>query len=456
MKKITLSDATLSIANQQDVSLSFRERLAIAEKLDLVKVDAIELPLLANLKENEVICHTISKSVKNAVVKIPVGDEVEGVKDAYLCVKDAVKPCLQVVMPVSTAQMEYFYHLKSSAMLEKIANLVESAKLLHEEVEFCALDAFRAEEGFIQKVAQKVEESGATAITISDEAGDAFPEEYEIIVKKIKSVCNLKVLVKPSDKLKLGASCALSAIKAGADGIVTSSIGEYLSSATLADITRSKKYDMDAEVTVDVTKVKTILSSIENSANEDEGISTAKTNATVGKETSMTEIVSIIKNLGYELSDEDNGKVYEEFKRVASKKEEIEIKELEAIIASTAMQVPSTYHLVNYVVNSGNIIPATANVTLEKNGEKFTGVSTGDGPIDAAFHAIEQVIGHHYELDDFQVHAVTKGREAVGSSIIRLRAEGKLYPGNGVSTDIVGACIRAYINALNKIVFEGE
>ena len=118
------------------------------------------------------------------------------------------------------------------------------------------------------------------------------------------------------------------------------------------------------------------------------------------------------------------------------------------------MQVPSTYHLVNYVVNSGNIIPATANVTLERDGEKFTGVSTGDGPIDAAFHAIEQVIGHHYELDDFQVHAVTKGRGAVGSSIIRLRANGKLYPGNGVSTDIVGACIRAYVNALNKIVYE--
>ena len=144
-----------------------------------------------------------------------------------------------------------------------------------------------------------------------------------------------------------------------------------------------------------------------------------------------------------------------EIKKLTLRKESIDLKELEAVIASTTMQVPSTYHLVNYVVNSGNIIPATANVTLEKDGQKFTGVSTGDGPIDAAFHAIEQIIGHHYELDDFQVHAVTKGRGAVGSSIIRLRADGKLYPGNGVSTDIVGACIRAYINALNKIVYEG-
>ena len=176
----------------------------------------------------------------------------------------------------------------------------------------------------------------------------------------------------------------------------------------------------------------------------------------IGKNADLKDIVVAVKQLGYELSETDLGNVYEEFKKLIANKESIDKKELEAIVASTAMQVPSTYHLINYVVTSSNIIPATANVTLEKDGERFTGVSTGDGPIDAAFHAIEQIVGHHYELDDFQVHAVTKGREAVGSSIIRLRADGKLYPGNGVSTDIVGACLRAYINALNKIVYEGN
>ena len=168
----------------------------------------------------------------------------------------------------------------------------------------------------------------------------------------------------------------------------------------------------------------------------------------------LKDVITVSKKLGYDLTDEDYGKVYEEFKRVITKKEVIGSTELDAIIASTAMQVPSTYHLVTYVVNNGNIIPATANVTLERDGEKFSGVSTGDGPIDAAFHAIEQIIGHHYELDDFQIHSVTKGREAVGSSVIRLRANGKLYSGNGVSTDIISACIRAYVNALNKIVYE--
>ena len=91
---------------------------------------------------------------------------------------------------------------------------------------------------------------------------------------------------------------------------------------------------------------------------------------------------------------------------------------------------------------------------LEKDGKRLGGVCAGDGPIDAAFLAIEQIIGHHYELDDFQIQAVTEGREAMGSALVKLRSGGKLYSGNGISTDVIGASIRAYISALNKIVYE--
>jgi 2-isopropylmalate synthase len=93
-------------------------------------------------------------------------------------------------------------------------------------------------------------------------------------------------------------------------------------------------------------------------------------------------------------------------------------------------------------------------IVLKKNDEIICGVSAGDGPIDSAFRAIEQCIGHHYELDDYQVQSVTEGKEALGSALVRLRVGGKLYAGNGTSTDIIAASIRAYINALNKIVFE--
>ena len=159
--------------------------------------------------------------------------------------------------------------------------------------------------------------------------------------------------------------------------------------------------------------------------------------------------------MGYDLTEEDCVKVYEEFLRVASKKT-VESKELEAIVASVALQVPPTYKLASYVINNGNIISSSAQITLEKNGEIMQGICLGDGPIAASFLAIEQIIGYHYELDDFQIQSVTQGKEAVGNALVKLRQGGKLYSGNGISTDIIGASIRAYINAVNKIVYEEE
>ena len=450
MRKISVSDVTFKSIKDQDFALTFREKLSIAEKLDTLRLNAIELPALSNSKEDEIIYRTIAQSLKNSTVKIAVGDSLESIKSAYQCVQSADKVCLQVAMPVSTAQMEYFYHVKAPKMLEKIGALVKSASEICEAVEVVALDAFRAEEGFIELVAKRAEENGAKELTVCDDAGDAMPEDFALIVKK------MKVSVLPSNKLSLSAACAISAIKAGADGVKTAIGGNYLSVEVFAEIVRAKKYQLDIDADVDVTNVKTSMQDIVGVADASLPATEKSTQGVIEGKATFEQVYGAIKQLGYELSDVDAGKVYDEFKKLATQKEKIDVKELEALVASTAMQVPSTYHLVNYVVNSGNIILATANVTLEKNGEQFTGVSTGDGPIDAAFHAIEQIIGHHYELDDFQVHAVTKGRGAVGSSIIRLRADGKLYPGNGVSTDIVGACIRAYINALNKIVYEGE
>ena len=95
-----------------------------------------------------------------------------------------------------------------------------------------------------------------------------------------------------------------------------------------------------------------------------------------------------------------------------------------------------------------------AQVEIEKDGEIRHGVSIGDGPIDAAFLAVERVIGTHYELDDFRIASVTRGQEAMGEALVRLRSNGRVYSGTGASTDIIGASLKAYVTALNKIVFE--
>lgn len=456
MKKIQVSDVTLRVwAEEMKKELSFREKIAVANGLQKIGVNAVELPVNSG-KEECVVCKTISEDL-TATVTVCAGSNVNEAENVFSSVSNAKSKRLQVSVPVSTVQMEYAFHLKAPKMLGKIATMISDAKKICADVEFVAKDATRAEDGFLLECVKTACENGATVVTLCDDAGDCFPNEFAKIVKQIKEGCNVNLFVQPSDKLKMSSAIAVECIKAGADGIKTAiNTRDYLSPDVLSEIIRAKGDELGVETDLDVTVIhKTVKAVADISQKASSGLEdNAKKNRLVfNGDCTLKDISDEIIALGYELSANDIGKVYEEFKRVCAKKGSIGELELEAIVASSAMQVPTTYHLVNYVVNSGNIITATANVTLEKEGVQMSGVSAGDGPIDAVFHAIEQIIGHHYELDDFNVSAVTKGREAVGSAIIRLRAEGKLYSGNGVSTDIVGACVRAYVNALNKIVY---
>ena len=169
---------------------------------------------------------------------------------------------------------------------------------------------------------------------------------------------------------------------------------------------------------------------------------------------SVEEVTMAARQLGYELSGEDGHAVWEAVQDMLRHKDALNARELDAIIASVALQVPPTYLVESYLINSGNNISAVAHLKLSRHGQTMEGVALGDGPIDAAFLAIEQILHHHYELDDFQIRAVTEGHEAMGETVVRLLSNGKLYSGRGISMDIVGSSIQAYINALNKIAYE--
>lgn len=458
MKNVYISDITLcTAAKGKKKALTFREKLALAQSLRSAGVDTVELPACSGSKEDEVVLRTIATSLGKCRVSIPTGDSDESIAAAWSCVKAAESPSLRVALPVSTVQMEYSYHMKAAKMLEKIAYLCKKSAEICSDVEFVAMDATRAEAGFVAECCRTACENGAAAVTVCDDAGCCFPDEFAALIAEVKGCCGAKVFAQPSDALSMAAACAVEAVKAGAHGVKTAvSNKSMLSAEVFADICRAKGDALGFGCKLDVTGIHRLLSnaSPEEAAEQAAAEEVKADSSLLEAGSTLTQVIAAVRELGYELSAEDNGKVYEEFRRVAAKKGSIGSRELEAIVAGAAMQVPSTYHVVSYVVNSGNVMTATANLTLEKNGEKLSGVSTGDGPIDAAFHAIEQIIGHHYELDDFRIQAITKGREALGSSLIRLRDGGRLYSGNGVSTDIVGACIRAYINALNKIVYE--
>ena len=461
MKKITIIDITLKrLSQDRSLSLLFREKTAIAACAASLGVNALELPPMKNVREDTIINKTISQNVSCAAVVIPVGFTKESVNEAWECVKDAQSPRLQIEVPTSTVQMEYMYHIKADKMLDKIAELVSEAKKLCSDVEFCALDATRADEDFLLKAAVIAQENGAGIITVCDDAGVSLPDEIKELVKKVKAAVNIDVYVQLSDKIGMAAASAVAAIKEDADGLKCAMAGkDSLLMGVLSNAMNARGSAIGAEISLENTKIhasiKDMLSKINHEAYEQADVSEKK-KILLDSDSTLTDVKYAANVLGYDLNDEDNGKVHKALLQACEKKGSVGAKELEALIASFAMQAPSTYHLESYSANCTNLTSAMAQVTLKCGDEILSGVSIGDGPIDALFRAIEQSIGYHYELDDFQIQAVTDGKEALGSAIVKLRNNGKLYSGNGISTDIMAASVRAYINALNKIVFEEE
>ena len=468
MKSIKLSDITLrQAASGRAFSVSFKERIEIARTLDRLHVDAIELPAIEDVRADVLANKTIASVVGSAALSAACGLTEESVEQAWESIKGAKRPVLHIMAPVSAIQMEYQCHKKAPAMLELIRALVSKARYYTDAVAFSALDATRAERAFLCQAVAAAIAAGAGEITLCDSAGVMTPGEWTAFLGEVyASVPELRKVelgVEISDMLKMSVASAAAAVEAGA-GVIKTSAAE-MDCPSLVDLAAFVGVKGDelgistglrtTELTRSAKQMQWLLQTQRSAGSPfDSGVSGEVAGICLSADDGISELVSAVHQLGYDLTEEDAAKVYEAFQAVAEKKHFVGSRELEAIIASAALQVPSTYQVADYVITSGGTIGAMANLTLEKNGERSVSVASGDGPVDAAFLAIEQAIGHHYELDDFQIQTVTEGREAMGSALVKLRAGGKLYSGTGLSTDIIGASIRAYISALNKIVYE--
>lgn len=467
IKTVKVADITLrKIMSDKKSTISFKNKIELAKLLNKLNVDTIETGLVDSGKTDELLVRTIALTVNNSTLSCPTGLSLEGIEKAYECIKDAKKPRLNIRVPVSPVQMEYICHKKPAKMLESIPELVKKAKELCPSVEFTAVDATRCEKEFLCSAIQEAINAGADIITICDTAGTMFAEEFSAFIDEIyacvPALKDVTLSIEASNTISMASACAFAGIKSGAEEIKTTVYGdEFASLESIVNVLKTRGDSCEIRTNVKVTEFKRALANMEDaivnqksytslfdniSNNEDDGISLSDGD-------DISAVSKAVKDLGYDLSENDMSSVFEAFQRVAKRKT-VNAKELDAIVASAAMQVPAVYKLKSYVINSGNIITATANIQMEKNGKEISGVSTGDGPIDAAFMALEQIVGCHYELEDFQIQSVTEGKGAVGQALVKLRANGKVYAGKGVSTDIISASIRAYVSALNKIVFE--
>ena len=351
-------------------------------------------------------------------------------------------------------------------MLDAIRQTVTACRALCPDVEFVAGDATRSEPDFLATAIKTAIDAGAATVTLCDTAGIMLPSEFAAFIKRqyddVPQLTEITLGVCCANTIAMADACAVMAALEGAGQIRAAAYAN--DEASLANVVRiltAKEDTLSASVGIKATQLGRITAQIDWLCSTGKS-QTAPSESEYDDGTFLTShdtkeaVAAATVRLGYDLSDEDAQKVYTAFKQIADKKERVSFKELDAIVASSAMQVPSTYKLDTYVITSGNTISATAHIKLTKNGNTVEGVYIGDGSIDAAFQAIEKITGCHYELDDFQLQAVTEGREAMGQTVVKLRSGGKVYSGRGISTDIVGAGIQAYLSALNKIVYEEE
>ena len=467
MKQIRISDITMKQSTDQ-FSLSFKEKIELAKLLDRLGVSVIELEGIHNARVDTLRIKSIAAAVKDSIVAVPVALSAENVRYVWNALSGANKPRLQVCAAVSAVQMEYLYHKKPDAMIQAVAETVKACSSVCDDVEFIADDATRGDPQYLAQIISTAIENGAMTVTVCDTAGTMMPEEFASFIRQlfeaVPALNTVTLGVSCSNALSMADACSIAAVSHGAAEIKAASYP--VMSASLSNVSRiiaSRGDSFGASSSVRVTQLSRIIDQItwmcqtvrgknspfDNGVQEESGIY-------LTAHDDMNGVLKAVERLGYDLSEDDGIKVFEAFQSIAAKRERVTEKELDAIVASAAMQVPSTYILDNYVITAGNTISATAHLRLFKNSEKLEGVCIGDGPIDAAFLAIESIVGHHYELDDFQIQAVTEGREAMGQTVVKLLSNGKLYSGRGISTDIVGASILAYLSALNKIVYEED
>ena len=467
MINIEIADTSLRESEQVYAArLSFKEKLETAKLLEKLRIDIIETGPVGDSPADAAFIRTLASTLEYSVISVPVMLDKQDIDRVWSALSKAKKPRLNIAIPTSTVQMEYKRQIKAEAVLPLVSEITAYCAGMCPDVEFTAVDSTRSEPEFLASVLKAAVAAGAKTITLCDSVGELLPDELSQFIssvyENVPELRSVKLSIHSRDSLGLASAAALAGIVAGARQIKASSAekSETLSLEQFLNVMKVRGETLGISSNVNFTALRRTCAQLTALAGggvtgiAPAGVSDSKAeDAGLPEDADIDMLNSHIMALGYDVSEDDLERIFTQFQEIARSKKVVD-RDIEALIAETAGQAAATYQLRNYVINSGSMITATAFVEIAKDGAGKNALSAGDGPIDAAFKAAEQILGGHYELEEFQIQAVTGGREATGDALVKLRHGGKLYSGRGVSTDIIGASIRAYLSAVNKIVFE--
>ncbi len=498
--RVYIFDTTLRDGEQAPgASMNENEKLEIAYALERLGVDIIEagFPVISEGDFNSV--KRVAKHIKGSVICGLARSIKKDIDAAYEALKGAKHGRIHVFLATSKIHLQFKLKKDKGEILQMAVEAVKYARNKMTDIEFSPEDASRSEKDFLYRVIEAVIDVGATTVNIPDTVGYSIPGEYGQLIADIKNnVPNIHeavISVHCHDDLGLAVSNSLAAIRNGARQVecTINGIGERAGNASMEEIvmaikTRSDFFGCTTNIkTQEIYRTSRLVSKLtgfvvppnkaivgmnafrhEAGIHQDgilkerstyeimrpEDVGFTGTGLVLGKHSGRHAFKVRLKSLGIELSEDELNRAFDRFKDVADRKKQVFDEDLVAIVEDEVKVVKDTWNLVNLVTTSGTNITPRVEVALECKGKTYKKSSTGDGPVDAIYKAIDGITKIKGELLDYTIQSVTRGKDALGEVTIKVKLKGKSVIAHGASTDIIVASAKAYINAINKVIAE--
>jgi 2-isopropylmalate synthase len=498
INRVRIFDTTLRDGEQSPgISLDVAEKLEIAEQLARLGVDVIEAGFpIASLGDFEAV-EAIAKSVRGATIAGLSRTGFADIDRAWEAVQHAERPRLHVFIATSPIHMKKKLRMTEDQVKEEAAAGVARARGYCEDIEFSPEDGSRSEVDFMCEVCQIAVDNGATTINIPDTVGFGVPEEFADLISYVLARVRGDYVVSTHCHNDLGLAVAnsLAGVRAGARQVecAINGIGERAGNAALEEVVMALKTrgdyfsHLDVGVrTEELARTSRIVSRLtgypvqynkavvgrnafaheagihQHGVLEDKETYEIMDATTVGQEAAQIVLgkhsgrhafADSLHKMGIKIQGDALNAAFTRFKELADRKVKITEADLEAIVAEElGTGFVHRFDVVSLDLSGGTSSTPTANVVLTDGASKLEADGSGNGMIDAAIAAIAKATGIDGRLTDFQVHAVTGGGDALGDVAVQLEADGMKVTGRGVSTDVVEASARAYLNAVNRIV----
>ncbi|MBX3425031.1 MAG: 2-isopropylmalate synthase [Pirellulales bacterium] len=497
-RSIVIFDTTLRDGEQSPgCSMNLSEKLEVAHALVDLGVDVIEAGFpIASPGDFEAV-KAIAEVVRGAAICGLARCNEKDVDRAADALAHAENPRIHVFLATSAIHREFKLRMDKKEIVERAVAGVTRARNRCANIEFSPEDAARTELDFLCEVVEAAIAAGATTVNIPDTVGYATPAHFGHVIatlrNRVPNIDQAVISVHCHDDLGLAVANSLAAVEAGAGQVecTINGIGERAGNCSLEEIvmalrTRHDYYGVDTRInTPRLVPTSRLVSGItgmtvqrnkaivgrnafahESGIHQDgmlkepttyeimrpEDVGFTQTDLVLGKHSGRAALADRAKALGFHLSGDQLDQVFAEFKKLADKKKEVYDGDIAALIEQGNALVSDQWQLAAYEVQASSAGAPRATLTLTRGGESRThSIAEGDGPLDALFHAIEEITGVSVVVRDFRVQSATRGKDAQGESIIEVEHNGQLVRGRGVSTDTVEAAVRAFLNAINRV-----